>query len=621
MAGTSQSGKDAENPSAIDLSELQDLNFGPDWTSGKSITTHTRSSRDRGGRDRAPGSRSGGPGRRDRRPSRPPREGGPGKEKRGGDRRRDRRDHREEAPQEEYQPVVDVLFYPEDIPFKALCHAIKTSCRTYELFELARLILSKPERYVSVMKPLSGVPGQLERFIVAVPDGLPFESEEAAMAHVMDKHLDRFFTTEEVEIDPPKGSFQMVNRCGVTGELLGPPNYHRYQTLLSEHHARCVPNMSFERFQQKIEAVKEQEVIDEWLKKMSHVLRYKVISPREGEPEYLDGPEAAKHFLLAKRRSEVVRESEQVRLSGKNVEQLPDGSIARSIHAVRERQLRFPLDTANNLRGRLRRMNFTIYKRGAKGVSYVCAVKRSFRDENTNFSESLQALIDFIEKNQNISVSVLPKAFLGVSLDKGAEQPPPPEKAPAIEKVSEAEASKIVEAHEKNRLAEQEEETPVTEPAPEAQAESPAAEQKPLTDEEKQVHQLFADLRWLVTEGYVTEFGDGKLFANPVIATQAPKAEAPATKAEDKPAPKAPSDPSPAAPEAKAPEVEIPAPTESDKPAEAAPAEKKPEPAPESSQEDPVAAAAEKPEAPATEQAADTPAQEEAPKKADESKA
>ncbi|QYY37357.1 hypothetical protein [Ruficoccus sp. ZRK36] len=560
MAGTSQSGKDADNPSAIDLSELQDLSLGPDWTSGKSITTHTR---DRGRNDRGPAGKRGGPpsARRDRRPARPPREGGSRDERAsrdqrgGGNRRRDRRE--EAAPQEEYQPIVEVLFYPEDIPFKALCHAIKTSCRTYELFELARLILSKPERYVTVMKPLPGMPGSIERFVVSVPDGLPFESEEAALSHVMEQHLDRFFTTEEVEIDPPKGSFQIVNRCGVTGELLGPPNYHRYQALLAEHHARRLPNMPFERFQQKIEAVKEQEVIDAWLKKMSCVTRFKVISPREGEPEALDGVEAAKHFLLAKRRSEVVRDSEQVRLSGKLVEKLPDGPIARSVKAVHERQLRFPLDTANNLRGRLRRMNFTIYKRGAKGVSYVCAVKRAFREQGSNFSESIQELIDFIENHQNINVSALPEAFLGISLDKTGPQPLPPEKAPAIEKVPEEEAAKIVEAHEKSRLAEQEEEasaeseTPAAEPAP-------AAEKKALSAEDKQLQQLFADLRWLVGEGYVTEFGDGKLFANPPVAAPAPKAEKPAPTSDEK-ATEAASEEKPAEPVAETAAPEAPA--------------------------------------------------------------
>ncbi len=547
------SGKDAKQSSAIDLSELQALSFGPDWSSGKSITTNFRESRD-GGR-RGAGRRDGaGQGKgRDRRPDRRPERSrhdagndAGGRPPRGDDRRRDRRSA---APQhEEFEPVVEALFYPEDIPFKALCHAIKASCRTYELFELARLILSKPDRFVVVVKPLAGAPGVTDRFTLSVPDGLPFETEESAMSHIMQAHLDKFFTTEEVEIDPPKGSFQMINKCGVTGVLLGPPNYHRYQSLLADHHAARLPDMSFERFTQKIEAVKEQEIIDEWLKQMSRVIRYKVISPREGEPEYLDGIEAARHFLLSKRRSEVVRDAEQVRISGKSLEALPDGPIAKSIKAMLDKQQRFPLDTANNLRGRLRRMKFTIYKRGSKGVSYVCAVKRSFRSGGTVFSESLQELIDFIENHQYINVSQLPEKFLGISIASPAPTPPP-EKAPAIEKVPEEEAAKIVEAHEKSRLAEQEE--PVsTGPAP-APAPQPKVEAAQFSEEDKQVSQLLADLRWLVVEGYVTEFADGRLFANP----PAPEVSAKPEKAE----PEAPAEAAPEATAEPAPEAEKPA--------------------------------------------------------------
>jgi hypothetical protein len=58
-------------------------------------------------------------------------------------------------------------------------------------------------------------------FHISVPDGIPFESDEAAVAHVLSKHLDKFFDTAEVDVDPPKGNFQVINKCGITGELLG----------------------------------------------------------------------------------------------------------------------------------------------------------------------------------------------------------------------------------------------------------------------------------------------------------------------------------------------------------------------------------------------------------------
>ncbi|MEJ1971544.1 MAG: hypothetical protein WDM96_03240 [Lacunisphaera sp.] len=59
----------------------------------------------------------------------------------------------------------------------------------------------------------------------------------------------------------------------------------------------------------------------------------------------------------------VVRTVETVRFHGKNIEKLPPGEIRRALEGHVERQRRFPLDTANALRGRLRREGFTIFKK------------------------------------------------------------------------------------------------------------------------------------------------------------------------------------------------------------------------------------------------------------------
>ena len=79
-----------------------------------------------------------------------------------------------------------------------------------------------------------------------------------------------------------------------------------------------------------------------------------------------------------------------------------------------ERQRRFPLDTANALRGRLRREGFTIFKKGSKGVSYVCSVKRKFRVPGQTFADTIGGLISFIETHAMIKASELPAKFLGI---------------------------------------------------------------------------------------------------------------------------------------------------------------------------------------------------------------
>ena len=69
------------------------------------------------------------------------------------------------------------------------------------------------------------------------------------MQHVLNNNLGAFFEMQEVEVEPPKGNFPIINKCGITGELLGPPNYHRYQQIpaaaprgeAQPHAVRAVP--------------------------------------------------------------------------------------------------------------------------------------------------------------------------------------------------------------------------------------------------------------------------------------------------------------------------------------------------------------------------------------------
>jgi hypothetical protein len=371
---------------------------------------------------------------------------------------------------------------------------------------------------------------------VSVPDGLPFETEEAALNHVLTKHLGLFFDSAEVTIDPPKGNFQVVNRCGVTGELIGPPNFHRYNQLVQQHYAARVDRMPFEAFKSRIESVREPEAIQAWLGKMKKATRYTwktavaaAAAPAATEsvesapategaapadtavPASADTPvetapvvafdsfDEAKAHLLATAKDKVIRPVEQARLHGKNLELLPPGEIRAAIEGALERQRRFPLDTANALRGRLRREHLTIFKKGSKGVSYVCAVKRKFRVPGQVFSDSIGALISFIEMHPMVKVSELGKKFLNVQAP-----PSPVEGQPAVEHVL-----------------------------------TPGQREK--------LSKMQSDLPWLVREGYVTEFIDGALYA-PLAMAESKKREVEASEHDPENFPDA---PAPAAREAR----------------------------------------------------------------------
>jgi hypothetical protein len=512
-----------ENPQestglSVDLSSLSDLSFGPTWAGDKPGSKDGYRDYEADGPSRGDGKKRSRSGGRDRRSGgRPQRKGFGGKDTagtergadrdrpQGGDRSRygrreggdDRRGSRQRDMAPPFEPTVSVDLYPQDEAFDALVSRLTASARTYQLFEIVQLVLEKPERYIVVVTNKAKDGAEAAPLYFAVPGHLPFETEEAAINHVLSEHLDHFLTIESVELDPPKGSFQVVNRCGLTGELLGPPNYHRYQEFVQRHFNNRIHNMSFDRFQSKIETVKEQESIDAWMESMKKGERYIVKERAEGEPEALSTLEEVRLFLIQHRKDQVVGSSTSVRFAGRDIERMPRGDLRRSVEIYCEQQKRFPLDSANNLRGRLRRHNFTVYKKGSKGVTYVCSVKRKFRDESTVFSDSIQSLMTFIEANQEISATQLPEAYLGMDAAKLVASKP---KAPTAE-APEPEASP---------------ETPAAaSPAVESETASTALE---LTAEEKKrLHALMVDLRWLVREGYVTEYGDGRLFASGII--------------------------------------------------------------------------------------------------------
>lgn len=564
-----------EGLNKIDLTQLQSFTFGTQWTEVKPVGPGGRRERDDRGerRERRDDGGGRGPGApRDRRGfrkpagspagegeaavarpaegeridrprgDRPPRgegfRGGPRRDFRSGPGGGERRDFRggerrdfggERGAPMERGPYVSPYFtctcYPEDVGFAAMVKAVRASCRTFQLFEITKAVLEKNDRFVVVIqrkapeKPAEGEAGAAKPgpLFMSLPDHLPFDTEEAAIQHVLKNYVDNFFETAEVEVEAPKGNFPIINKCGITGELLGPPNYHKYQQILQQHHATKLGRMPFEKFRDSIISSREPEVIQQWMDKMKKATRYTwkpqpakpavaaPAAPAEGAapaesapvaeaapaPEVAAGPsfdsfEEARAYLLANAKEKVVRAVENVRFHGKLIEKLPPGEIKRAVEGHVERQRRFPLDTANALRGRLRREGFTIFKKGSRGVSYVCAVKRRFRVPGQVFSETIGALIDFIEKSPMIHLKDLPQKFLGIDVAAatGAAAPAPAEGGS----------------------------TPSQAPF----AALPA-------DQADKLRKMNQDLRWLVMEGYVTEFSDGKLFAPPPMVPQTGK--------------------------------------------------------------------------------------------------
>ena len=350
---------------------------------------------------------------------------------------------------------------------------MRASCHTFELFDIVRLILEKPERSIVVFKLKSEGEESAKQLYVSIPDGMPFATNEDALNHVMANHMESFFEVEDVEVEAPQGNFLFVGRCPFTKALLAPSNFHRYSQIIQKHYdMHLSERMSFDKFKEAIEVVSDPEIVTQWMEQMKKTTRYTVKKVAEGEEaKKFDTLEDARTYLSILEGEAVVRKADSTRISPIKIEELKDTEAYKAMSGRLEAQRRFPLDTANSLRGRLRRENFHVFKRGSKGITFVCSVKRKFRVVGEVFAESIDGLISFVETNPFVEVATLPKKHLGFSIP--------------------AKTKDEMEADVESELS------------PE-QAEA--------------LKKMVMDLRWLITEGYVTEFANGTLFAPPALS-------------------------------------------------------------------------------------------------------
>ena len=261
--------KDKRNPLNNLGEALSGLDLGPKWAQEpekgesdlykkyeRSAERESRGNNRQGGRRRPDGRQQRGAPRGDR-PQRRDDGGGRFQGRRDGG-----RDRRPPRPEVEVPEHVKAEVMALESGVDGLAKEIAASGRTYSVFDLARFVLQSRDRYRVIFK--SSDPEQ--PLIFCRKDQSLWLTRFEALEHVKqaDWLLD-YYRKEEVEADPPKGNFQQINKCGFSGELLGPPNFHTYQARVSEVHRAKFSNMSLQRYKSRIETVRGEEAVAAWL--------------------------------------------------------------------------------------------------------------------------------------------------------------------------------------------------------------------------------------------------------------------------------------------------------------------------------------------------------------------
>ncbi len=391
----------------------------------------------------------GGGGRPQDRQSRPggPRQGGP----------RERYDApvQREAPAP--LPQLSVSILPDEKGIESLARQIRMTGRAYPLFDIAHLILQKPERQqirFDVIKKPDGQPVQ-PLFLCALDDTL-WLSEDEAVNHLLNRHFNTFYQTERIATDPPRGTYTFVGQCGMSGVILGPPNHHDYQNQLRKLHTERFARMPFEAFKSRVKIVKDEAVVKKWIEDQSFKTEFTCLNV----PEALKLPsreEVEKHFRQV-HLGNIVKPVETHTLSGPAARQLRSPELQRLLRITWEDQRRFPLKVATTLSQQFGGHGLQFFKVN-RTVTHVSVARPHFLDlEATPVSEGVKRIVDFINTH--------PKCTRRKLIETLA--PTAAAAAPAVPADAAAPA-------------------PVAEASPEQTA-------------------LSSDLHWLIHEGHVIEF-------------------------------------------------------------------------------------------------------------------
>lgn len=359
-----------------------------------------------------------------------------------------------------------------------MIETLKHSPRAYALFDIAKLILNKPERHLVKLALKPGADGARAPLFLVLADEAVFQSQTEALHYIFRRHGDKLCRQEKKPCDPPKGNFACINRCGITGEIFGPPNYHEYQSTIVRFHQRRLRHMPFEDFKSRIQTSRDPDAIAKWTESKSFVYEYHCLLC--AEPKAMASREEVEKHVVETHLPQLITSAPEPQITGNASRLQPVDGIAEAVRIAWISERKFPLKTAQTLSDRLRPEGFHFFKHG-KGVTYVGSVRPKRFETLDGLSDQVQKIITFLRAHPD---SV------------------------------------------RKQVAEN--------------LQSPDGER------------LMADLHWLIQEGYVVEFSDGRLWA---LENRPPKPTEPVA---ETPAPVAPPAPETAAPEVPATEPSAP---------------------------------------------------------------
>lgn len=389
--------------------DLSGLDFGPAWAKkgakgdkpSKQYKEHKGERPQqgaRGGKPRQGGRSSSGGAKRDFRPK--------------------QNDSRERKPRRVFTPATEGIsasIMPIEEGVDNLVKEISASGRTYSVFDLSRVVLGARDRFQIVFKSAEKGPELYQ----SKHDNAVFLTKEECLTYAASddsKWLNDIYKAEELDVDAPAGDFQNIAKCGISGELLGPTNFHGYQDRVLELHRTKFNHFTLENYKKRIVTESGEDVVNLWKESMTKRTVYKLVSD---ETVVFDSKTAMlQHFATSEFSNNFHKTNKAQVPSQIEAKKLSPGLLTSLKEAIQE-QRRYPGDLSSFLCRQLSGRQLAVFK--WQGKLHCGPSRPHMLPEDLNMADRPKAIYEWANENSGVGIDSLWKSVCPADIEEKAK--------------------------------------------------------------------------------------------------------------------------------------------------------------------------------------------------------
>lgn len=294
---------------------------------------------------------------------------------------------------------VDIKILPDPKALGTIIRKLQQDSHAYKLRDLAYFFLDNLSSVLLKVSPKKDENGASEplKFHQCKICGFASTDEADVVAHAVQCHLGEYYESKEVECEPPKGNFNCVAKCGLSGVLLGPPNIHEFNATVRETLRSRYPGMSEDEYRSNIVMVRDSDAIEQW--RQSATKKVIFIAKNAGENARELNREQAESEFKRLILPQLLDMPKNLMISADIALKSPVKPLQWAVRDAIEMERRSPYNMCFALRGAFhhRKMHF-FRANDARGPEFVTGIELKEFDSTHAIAE-LAKIADFVAAN------------------------------------------------------------------------------------------------------------------------------------------------------------------------------------------------------------------------------